>query len=140
MTAGWCKKLGWLSYERQSVNGNKEDEKILKFIILLLRKIFVCNFIVVSKKKKFCLCLMAPITKTRRYSFDPLKLHFYIVKLGFTGVYIIFIITAQKHRLRVLFSTASARRFKRVPTIYVLSRNMKTYQIFFNLKTFNFWW
>ena len=30
------------------------------------------------------------ITKTRLYNFDPLKSHFYIVKLGFTGVYIIF--------------------------------------------------
>ena len=28
------------------------------------------------------------------YYFDPLKPHFYIVKLGFTGVYIIFLITA----------------------------------------------
>ena len=32
------------------------------------------------------------ITKTRLYNFDPLKPHFYILKLGFTGVYIIFII------------------------------------------------
>ena len=31
-----------------------------------------------------------PITKTRLYKFDPLKPHFYIVKLGFTGVYFIF--------------------------------------------------
>ena len=30
--------------------------------------------------------------KTRLYNFDPLKPHFYIVKLGFTGVYIIFLI------------------------------------------------
>ena len=35
------------------------------------------------------------ITKTRLYNFDPLKPHFYIVKLGFTGVYIIFLISAQ---------------------------------------------
>ena len=35
------------------------------------------------------------ITKTRLYSFDPLKPHFYKVKLGFTGVYIIFLISAQ---------------------------------------------
>ena len=35
------------------------------------------------------------ITKTRLYDFDPLKPHFYIVKLGFTGVYIIFHISAQ---------------------------------------------
>ena len=27
-----------------------------------------------------------PITKTRLYNFDPLKPHFYIVKLEFTGV------------------------------------------------------
>ena len=29
------------------------------------------------------------ITKTRLYNFDPLKPHFCIIKLGFTGVYII---------------------------------------------------
>ena len=39
------------------------------------------------------------ITKTYLYNFDPRKPHFYIVKLGFTGVYIIFLISAQKHRL-----------------------------------------
>ena len=33
----------------------------------------------------------APITKTCLYYFDPFKPHFYIVKLGFTGVYIIFL-------------------------------------------------
>ena len=37
------------------------------------------------------------IEKTCLYNFDPLKPHFYIVKLGFTGVYIIFLISAQKH-------------------------------------------
>ena len=35
------------------------------------------------------------ITETCLYDFDPLKPHFYIVKLGFTGVYIIFLIPAQ---------------------------------------------
>ena len=35
------------------------------------------------------------ITKTYLYSFDPLKPHFYTVKLGFTGVYINFLISAQ---------------------------------------------
>ena len=57
------------------------------------------------------------ITKTYLYNFDPLKPHFYTVKLGFTGVYIIFLISAQKHRMWV-------------PTIYVLSRNMKKYHNF----------
>ena len=52
----------------------------------------------------------------------PLTPHFYIVKLGFTGVFIFFDFTL-KHRLWVLVRTASVRRFKRVPTIYVLSKN-----------------
>ena len=51
------------------------------------------------------------IPKTCLYNFDPLKPHFYIVKLGFTRVYIIFLISAQKHRLWVLVRTASLRQF-----------------------------
>ena len=51
------------------------------------------------------------ITKTRLYNVDPLKPHFYVVKLAFTGVYIIFLISAQKHRLWVHVRTASSRRF-----------------------------
>ena len=35
------------------------------------------------------------ITKTYLYNFDPLKPQFYIVKLGFTGVFITFLISAQ---------------------------------------------
>ena len=41
----------------------------------------------------------------------PFKPHFYIVKLGFTGVYITFFIFLLKHRLWVLVRTASPRRF-----------------------------
>ena len=44
--------------------------------------------------------------KTYLYNFDPLKPHFYIVKLGFTGVYIIFLISAQ-----LIECGYSARRF-----------------------------
>ena len=39
------------------------------------------------------------ITKTRLYNFDPLKPHFYLVKLGFTGVYIIFFIFLLKTQI-----------------------------------------
>ena len=49
------------------------------------------------------------ITKTCLYNFDLLKPNFYIVKLGFTGVYIIFLISAQKHRLWILVRTVSVR-------------------------------
>ena len=38
---------------------------------------------------------MCTMTKICLYNFDLLKPHFYIVKLGFTGVYIIFLISAQ---------------------------------------------
>ena len=51
------------------------------------------------------------ITKTCLFNFDSLEPRFYIVKLGFTGVYIIFLISAQKHRLWALVRTASPRRF-----------------------------
>ena len=36
--------------------------------------------------------LLKTITKTCLYNFDPLTTHFYIVKLGFIGVHIIFLI------------------------------------------------
>ena len=39
--------------------------------------------LVIVRRKLYCEC---SITKTCLYSFDPLKPHFYIVKLGFTGV------------------------------------------------------
>ena len=51
------------------------------------------------------------ITKTNLYNFDPLKPHFYIGNLGFTGVYIIFLISAEKHRLWVPVRTALPRWF-----------------------------
>ena len=49
-----------------------------------------------------------------------------------TRVYrgLLFLIFAQQHRLWVLVRTASLRRFLRVPTINVLSKNKKKYYIF----------
>ena len=41
----------------------------------------------------------------------PLTPHFYIEKLGFTGVFVIFSFFALQHKLWVLVSTASLRRF-----------------------------
>ena len=40
------------------------------------------------------------------------------------------LISAQKHGLWVFIRTASMRQFLRVPTIYVLSRNMKNIRVF----------
>ena len=49
----------------------------------------------VRNKKKEKTNATYDITKTYLYNFDTLKPHFYIVKLGFTVVYIIFLISAQ---------------------------------------------
>ena len=72
------------------------------------------------------------ITKPCLYNVDPLKSHFYIAKLGFTGVYIIFLIFAPNHRLWVLVRTAS-------PSTHNLcfEQNMKNI-VFFYLKIFSF--
>ena len=71
----------------------------LTAVIKLLLPDFLGRTIVISSRKHAYIIL------------TPLKPHFYIVKLGFTGVYIIFLISAQNHRLWVFVRTASARRF-----------------------------
>ena len=70
--------------------------------------------------------------KTCLYNSDPLKRHFYIVKLALTGVYIFFI-SAQNIDYR--YSLESPNYI--VPTIYVFSRNMKIF-IFFLSENFRF--
>ena len=66
------------------------------------------------------------ITKTCLYNFYPLKPLFYIVKLGFTGVYIIFLISAVKKTLG---------GSNGCPQSMIFSRNMKNIRIFY-LKLF----
>ena len=52
------------------------------------------------------------ILLTHHDNFDPLELHFYIVKLGCTAVYIIFLLLLKDiYNLWGLVRTASARRF-----------------------------
>ena len=48
---------------------------------------------------------ISPVTKTYLYNFDPLKPHFH----GFTGVYIIFLISAQN--VNYVYSLEPPRRF-----------------------------
>ena len=78
------------------------------------------------------------ITKTYLYDFDPLKPHFYVVKLGFTGVYIIFLISAGKN-IDCGYSLEPPRRggSNEYSQSIVLSINMKSIR-FFYLKTFSF--
>ena len=66
---------------------------------LLLYGLLRCVFILIVFCIRWSSCPNHYITKTCLYNFDPLKPHFYIVKLWFTWVYIIFLISAQIHRL-----------------------------------------
>ena len=77
------------------------------------------------------------ITKTYLYNFDPFKPHFYIVKLGFTGVYIIFLISAQN--IDCGYSLEPPRRGGSNEYLQstFLIRNMTNIRIFY-LKIFHF--
>ena len=76
------------------------------------------------------------ITKTCLYKFEPLKLYFYIVKLGFTRVYIIFLIFAQN--IDCQYSLEPLQQGVVVLTsthnlcyLMLLSRNMKNTRVVF---------
>ena len=77
---------------------------------MLLPTLLQCSHVVLAGSSYLALsiCFYCCITKTHLYNFNPLEPHFYIVKLGFTGVYISFLISAQKHRLWVLIRTTSS--------------------------------
>ena len=100
-----------------SILNEKYHQKLLLFavnykamlkILFIIRRLFVLLIFFSIKIRTYARNKMMIITKTYLYYFDPLKPHFYIVKLGFTGVYIFFLISAQKHRMWVLVRTASA--------------------------------
>ena len=86
--------------------------------------------------------LSAYITKTCLYNFDPLKPHFYLVKLGFTGVFIIFL---QKHRLWVSLFEYTENFTTKNGGSNEYPQSMFWVEIwkilgFFYLKIFIFWW
>ena len=71
------------------------DIYVISSISLLNNCFIICIFFLANCGNNSQLQIAIIITKTRLYNFDPLKPQFYIVKLGFTGVYIIFLISAQ---------------------------------------------
>ena len=81
-------------------------------------------------------------TKTRLYNFDALQPHFYIVKLGFTGVYNIILISA----LDIYFgySLEPPHHGGSIESPQSLSKaemwkNMEKYQIFFSERSIFVW-
>ena len=79
-----------------------------------------------------------PITKTCLYNFDPLEPHFYIEKLGFTGVYIIFLIFAQNIDCWYSLEPPHRGGSNEYPQSMFWAEIWKKYQIFC-LKIFCFW-
>ena len=90
-------------------------------------------------QKVIFLLISYSITKTCLYNFDPLKPHFYKVKLGFTGVYIIFLISTQN--IDCGYSLEPPRRggSNEYPQSMFCAEIWKISD-FFYLKIFIFWW
>ena len=61
--------------------------KLISNVKLFL--VLICLYFVIATHANY-IASEEDIVKTYLYNFDPLKPHFYIVKLGFTGVCIIF--------------------------------------------------
>ena len=70
------------------------------------------------------------ITKTCLYNVDPFKPHFCIVKVGFTGVYIIFLISAQDIDCGYWLEPPRRGGSNEYPQSMFLSRNKKNIRIF----------
>ena len=70
------------------------------------------------------------ITTTCLYNVDPLKPHFYIVKLGFTGVYIIFHISGQNIDCGYSLEPPRQGGSNEYPQSMFLSRHKKNIGIF----------
>ena len=72
------------------------ENKNAEIYYCLLFPLFLSPYLTPMQcKGKFTSLKLVHITKTCLYNFDPLKPHFYIVKLGFAGVLVIFLISAQ---------------------------------------------
>ena len=78
------------------------------------------------------------ITKTYLYKFDPLKPHFYIVKLGFTGVYISFLIPDQNIDCGYSLKPPRWGGSNEYPQSMFWAEILKKCQSFY-LKIFSFW-
>ena len=127
----------------------------MKFSIYLNRHVFVMEVLICNngcvqiqwwknqfqklrnERVNFSIFVLWYITKTYLYNFDPLKPHFYIVKLGFTGVYIIFLISAQNIDCGYLLEPPWRGSFNEYPQSMFCAQIWKI-SYFFYLKIFLF--
>ena len=78
------------------------------------------------------------ITKTRLYNFDPRKPHLYVVKLGFTGEYIIFLISVQNIDCGYSLEQPHRGHSNEYPQSMFWADIWKNIRVFY-LKIFSFW-
>ena len=97
--------------------------KCLGNALLMSSHIFV-------EKKKIYINTFWLIRETYLYNFDPLKPHFYVIKLEFTGVYIIFFISAQNIDCGYSLELPQQGSSNKYPQSMFLKRNMKNIRIF----------
>ena len=125
----WFIKISILSYFPAKTHVVSTYQKFLRGAL--------CWVLRICLPKKWAKLLTNLITKTRLCSFELLKPHFYIVKLGFTGVDIIFLISAQNIDCR--YSLEPTRRGS---TVY--KQSMFWAEIWkileFLSEIFQFWW
>ena len=69
--------------------------------------------------------------KTYLYNFDPLKPHFYILKLGFTGVYIIFHISALEQKYEKYISDFLSENFQFLVVKFSIYLNRRVFVMVF---------
>ena len=109
----WLK--GVLSKKVSILTGQQGSKTLCVWIVSPLKWVLI---VIVTFSGSFYAEGVKLITKTRLYNFNTLKPHFYIVKLGFTGVYNIFLISAQKHRLWVFLRTAKSMLWAEIWKIF----------------------
>ena len=83
----------------------------------------------INKQSSQCFTYL-DITKTCLCNVDPLKPHFYIVKVGFTRVNIIFLISAQNIDCGYSLELPQRGGSNEYPQSMFLSRNKKNIRIF----------
>ena len=85
--------------------------QLLSYLTLPNGQFHVKGIVYYNRRPTSVLRMSFIIMQTCPCNVHPLTLHFYIVKLGFKGYTLFFLIFSLKHRLWVLVRTASLRRF-----------------------------
>ena len=119
------------SIQHATVSSESTSESTLSGI--RLRFTLVCIYTYTHAEWSVC------ITKTCLYNVDPHKPHFYIVKLGFTGVYIIFLISAQNIDCGYSLELPRRGSSNEYPQSMFWAEIWRKYQNFY-LKISIFWW